>query len=47
VAVLVNDRKMPGTYEATWDASGVSSGVYFCRITAGSYISTRKMILLR
>ncbi len=32
VAVLVNGKKDPGSYSVTWDASGRSSGVYFCRI---------------
>jgi hypothetical protein len=34
VAVLVNERKAPGRYEVRFDASGLSSGVYLCRMTA-------------
>jgi M6 family metalloprotease-like protein len=35
VAVLVNERKAPGSYEAQFNASGLSSGVYFYRLQAG------------
>jgi hypothetical protein len=31
----------------TWDASGMPSGVYFYRLTAGEYIQTKKMVLMR
>jgi hypothetical protein len=47
VAVLVNERKGPGSYEVTFDAAGISGGVYLCRLTAGSFIQTRKMIVVR
>lgn len=47
VALLVNEDKPFGTWEAKWDASGVSSGVYFYRLTAGGYVDTRKMVLVR
>ena len=47
VAVLVNERKAPGSYEAVFDGSGLASGVYVCRMTAGSFVQTRRMILLR
>ncbi|MDZ7373664.1 MAG: choice-of-anchor J domain-containing protein [candidate division KSB1 bacterium] len=47
VAVLV-DKDMPaGTYKATWDASGMASGVYFCRIQAAEFTAMRKMTLVR
>ena len=52
VTTLV-DRMMPsGQHAAVWngaDASGrpVASGVYFYRITAGDFVQTRKMMLLK
>jgi hypothetical protein len=47
VAVLVNERKAPGNYEVTFDASGLSSGVYVYRLTAGGFAQARTMLLIR
>jgi hypothetical protein len=47
VATLVNERKAAGRYEVRFDASGLASGVYIYRLTAGSFVQTRKMILLK
>ena len=51
VVTLVNDRQETGSYSVTFDAaqSGrtLSSGVYFYRLEAGSYVSTHKMMLLK
>ena len=47
VEVLVNEELKAGLYEVNWNASKFSSGVYFCRMKAGGFISTNKMILLK
>lgn len=47
VACLVDQRQMPGSYEVEWDASDVAAGVYLFRLTAGPFVTTRKMILVR
>jgi photosystem II stability/assembly factor-like uncharacterized protein len=47
IATLVNENKPAGTYELTWNASNLPSGIYFYRIQAGSFIDTKKMILLK
>jgi photosystem II stability/assembly factor-like uncharacterized protein len=47
VTTLVNEELKPGTYQADWDASGFSSGVYFYKITAGDFVETKKMVLMK
>ncbi len=47
VAVLVNGRVAAGTHEVRFDASKLSSGVYFYRLTAGGYTATKAMVLER
>jgi hypothetical protein len=47
VAVLVNELKGPGTYEATFDAANHPSGMYLFRLRAGNNVLTRAMILVR
>ena len=47
VTTLVNEEKPIGTYELSWSAANLTSGVYFYRIQAGDFIVTKKMILLR
>ncbi len=47
VASLVNREQTAGTYSVTFDASRFASGVYFYRLTAGSYNSVKKMMLMK
>ncbi len=47
VATLVNEEKYAGVYEVDFSASQLTSGVYFYTINAGSFVDTKKMILLR
>jgi hypothetical protein len=47
VATLVNEVKQAGSYEVTWNAAGFASGVYFYRLTAGSYTETKKLVLAK
>ena len=48
VATLIEDRPMThGSYEVTWDASRVSSGIYFYRIKADDFTEVKKMVLLK
>ncbi|MEJ2104261.1 MAG: T9SS type A sorting domain-containing protein [Ignavibacteriaceae bacterium] len=36
-----------GTYELTWNATNLPSGVYFYQIKAGSFVETKKMVLMK
>lgn len=47
VAALVNEYKPVGTYEVEFDANKLSSGTYFYRLTAGEFVQTKKLILLK
>jgi hypothetical protein len=47
IAVLLDEQKAPGRYQVEFDGTRLSSGVYFYRLTAGDYVETRRMILLR
>lgn len=47
VETLVNDSKGAGVYEVTWNAANLSSGVYYYRLTAGSFSDVKKLLLLK
>jgi hypothetical protein len=47
VTVLVDEEKGPGSYEVTFDAATLASGVYFYRLQSGDFVQTRKLLLLR
>lgn len=47
VTTLVNEVKEPGTYTVEWNASGLASGTYFYRMTAGGFVAVKKLLLLR
>ncbi|MCB9250326.1 MAG: hypothetical protein H6613_18135 [Ignavibacteriales bacterium] len=41
---MANEVKKPGTYEVKFDASKLSSGIYFYTLKAGSFYSTKKNV---
>ena len=47
VRVVVNIVEQPGGYEVNFNASDLPSGVYFYRLTAGSFVATKKLLLLK
>jgi beta-glucanase (GH16 family) len=52
LAVLVNEKKSPGTYNVTWDGKtsdghSISNGVYFYRLQAGASVETKKLVIVR
>lgn len=47
VATLVNEQREAGAHTVEFDGTRVASGVYIYRITAGSFVQTRKMTLIK
>ena len=47
VATLVNEAKPAGSYEVNFNASKLSSGIYFYKLQAGTFLKTKKMILMK
>lgn len=47
VSVLVNEKRDAGVHEVKFAGSGLSSGVYFYRMQAGSFLETKRLLLLR
>lgn len=47
VSTLVDEFRQAGKYEINFDASKLSSGIYFYKLSAGKFIETKKMILIK
>jgi hypothetical protein len=47
VTALVNEVKSAGTYTATFNADKIPSGVYFYQLSAGNFLQTKKMVMLK
>ena len=47
VKTILNEEKEPGNYSIDFNAVDLPSGVYLYQVKAGSFIETRKMILLK
>jgi hypothetical protein len=48
VATLVNGEKLAGSYQVRLNAKGdMASGVYYYRLEAGSFVQTRKLVLVK
>lgn len=47
IVTLVNEEKPVGEYEVEFNAAGLSSGIYFYKLNAGSFVETKKMILMK
>jgi len=47
IATLVNEEKPAGSYEVEFNATGLPSGIYFYRLQAGSFVETKKMVLMK
>jgi len=47
IRTLVEERRQAGSHAVTFDGSGLPSGLYFARLTAGDYTQTQKLVLLK
>ncbi len=47
ITTLVNEEKPAGTYEIEFSGKGLSSGIYFYKLTAGNFVQVKKMIMLK
>lgn len=47
VATLINQKQNAGNYNIEWNGEGFASGVYYYKLTAGDFVETKKMILLK
>lgn len=47
VKTIVDEEMIPGYYERIFDGKELASGVYLYRLQAGSFVRTKKLLLLR
>ncbi|MGB5894535.1 MAG: T9SS type A sorting domain-containing protein, partial [Ignavibacteriaceae bacterium] len=47
VVLLVNEEQDAGYYKVIYNATKLASGIYFYRLQAGSFIKTKKMVLMK
>jgi hypothetical protein len=47
IETIVNKEQTAGSYQVKFDASNLSSGIYLYQLKAGSFVNTKKMVLLK
>ncbi len=47
IATIVDEEKPNGNYEVEFNGKGLTSGIYFYKLQAGSFVETKKMVLMK
>jgi hypothetical protein len=47
IVSLVRGTRPPGTYQILFDASRLATGIYYCKLTAGSFVDIKRMVLIK
>jgi Secretion system C-terminal sorting domain len=47
IASLVNNEQGAGIHDVVWNARDFSTGIYFCKLEAGEYSATKKIVLVK
>jgi hypothetical protein len=47
VGTIVDQEQAPGSHSVAWEPKGLASGVYYCRLVAGTFSETKKLVLVR
>ena len=47
LTTLIDREHSPGSYTTTWDATGLSSGIYLCRLETRGFVQTQKFVLIK
>jgi len=47
ITILVNEEKPVGSYEVSWNASNLPSGIYYYQLASGSFVETKKMVMTK
>jgi aminopeptidase N len=47
ITTLVNEAKQPGNYEVIFNATNLSTGIYYYKLSSGNFVETKKMVVLK
>ena len=47
ISTLVNEKQYAGRYQVSFKGSNLPSGMYFCKMEAGDFVQTRRMVLIK
>ena len=47
IITILDEYRTAGNYEINFDAAGLASGVYLCRVSTNSFVETKKMLMIK